>query len=84
MRLTSKYSAQKKISILWFVASAIFIPIFLLISVPRTAAGSTENFEWLINYISPTLSLIASAFWKRMRIPWTVDHGKTSFDWFPE
>jgi len=62
MRLTSKYSAQKKISILWFVASAIFITIFLLISVPRTEAGSTETFEWLLNYISPTLSLITSAF----------------------
>ena len=62
MRLTSKYAAQKKISILWFISSGIFIALFLFISIPRTESGSTETFEWLINYISPSLSLIASAF----------------------
>ena len=62
MKLTSKYAAQKQLSILWFIASAIFITLFLLISIPRTDPGSTETFEWLLNFISPTLSLITSAF----------------------
>ena len=61
-KLTSKYDAQKSISMLWFISSAIFIVFFLLISVPRTDPGSTESFEWLLNYISPVLSLIAGAF----------------------
>jgi hypothetical protein len=62
MQTISKYSGQKKISMLWFVASGFVLLIFTLMLFSRNNVDRTSAWQWLISYLSPVLTLMASAF----------------------
>jgi len=62
MQTISKYDGQKKISMLWFVASGIVLLIFVLMLFSRNNVDRTSAWQWLISYLSPVLTLMASAF----------------------
>jgi hypothetical protein len=58
----SKLRAQKNISLSWFVLSSIIIVLFIVVSSSRVLPNSAEHINWLINYLSPGLSIIVSSF----------------------
>jgi hypothetical protein len=63
VQLISKYGAQKKIALAWFIMAGIYIILFLIIGGYRTDPGkSTDHIEWMINFLSPSLTMITTAF----------------------
>lgn len=61
MATISKYTAQKRIALVWFIFSPLIVILFVFISSPRSGAGK-DYYSWLINFLSPALSLIVSSF----------------------
>jgi len=62
MAAGTQYEAQKKIAVIWFIFAPIIIVLFALMAIPRSGKSSGEPFNWIVNFLSPALTLITSAF----------------------
>jgi formate hydrogenlyase subunit 3/multisubunit Na+/H+ antiporter MnhD subunit len=62
MTTISKYTAQKKIALTWFIFSSLIVILFIFISSPRAGENVKDYYSWLIGFLSPALSLIVSSF----------------------
>lgn len=58
----SKYNAQKRISLTWFILSILLVIVFISVVWSRRGEQFPEIMEWLINYLSPGLVLIIGSF----------------------
>jgi hypothetical protein len=62
--LYSKLKAQKRLSILWFVSSAILIMLFIAFTfLGRFDSKNEEAWAWLSQNIIPTLTLMVGTFY---------------------
>lgn len=63
VKVINKFEAQKKLSYLWFIASAFLILIFVLFSINgKFNSDNKDAWQWLLQQITPILSLITAAF----------------------
>lgn len=60
-----KFSAQKKLSVLWFICSFAVILLFVVFTVtPRFENIVNDAWQWLLNQIIPVLTLFIGIFVK--------------------
>ena len=58
-----KYTAQKRICTIWFIASFIIIILFVIFSITdRFGEQGGDAWQWILQQILPILTLIAGVF----------------------
>ncbi|MCL3781173.1 hypothetical protein EMN47_12355 [Prolixibacteraceae bacterium JC049] len=70
MKLVLKSTAQKKISIIWFINAGIMATIFIVFTIGKKFDGNdTEGWSWFTQNIIPILTLMIATFTHNINNP---------------